>query len=425
MDKHAQKRNIFDKINESTSIGGIAAENLFNPKFVKIMTELREDVDDPIRSILSGEKVGNAFPPDNTLSIKNYLKNAKENLAKREYINALGNIGRFHKSIESITHILSKFKASVDDIHEEFIQKDVDDDTKDEIRRLQGLYLKRKQQAQKAASASVQFMTKHAGMMDFLMGKERGMATWEKLYPKQFKKLREDLGVLLKDSNSLSSLVLSSLKDMAGFRATRKVGDYIVTGELIIKAFNNYDTKFDALFDAHHVLLEKITKNTKPETTTSVTTDTTDVKIPELNLNPVPVSSPVSIRSNPIKYKEPLPVSVIPPTENSPITEKPKTVNQAPIEEALNFGDRPTLESKVFVNPSDKIPPTLPPLGPLPTFETNTNHKYNKFVKILESMSNEHPLILAKFISKYASSIQNKDPVTAIKLFKMAKNIKG
>jgi len=429
MEKYAQ-RNIGDrasgfinKIKEKTNIGGIASENLFNPKFTKIMNTLRDDVDDPIRAILFGEKINEASPPEGLVGAKTYLRNAKENLAKKEYMNTLGNIGKFHKSMELITNRLLSFKGNVDDIHEEFIQKDVVDDTKDEIRRLQDRYLKRKQQ--KAASDRNSLMTKRAGIMEFLIGKERGMATWEKLYPKQFKRLREDLGVLLKESNSLFNLTLSNLKDMAGFRGARKVGDYITSGEVIVKAYNTYDTKFDTLFDTHNALLGKISRSVpKPD------------GIP-------PTVDMVSVPGDAHQFSGP---------NTSPMASSPVTINQPPASGAHNIGDRPTRLSPV-VGPDGKpksapppvsvvtLQPTIPDLGPLPSFRDPTSVPDNakvrlvpnsvpvlghrKFIESLESMSGEHPLILAKFISKYATSIQGNDPDSAIKLFKMAKSIRG
>ena len=40
-------------------------------------------------------------------------------------------------------------------------------------------------------------------------------------------------------------------------------------------------------------------------------------------------------------------------------------------------------------------------------------------------MSQESPIILAGVIARYASSIQESDPETALSLFSVAKNIRG
>jgi hypothetical protein len=50
---------------------------------------------------------------------------------------------------------------------------------------------------------------------------------------------------------------------------------------------------------------------------------------------------------------------------------------------------------------------------------------HQAFYKSLEILSKENPKILAKYISKYATSIQEADPETAIDLFKIAKRVKG
>jgi hypothetical protein len=50
---------------------------------------------------------------------------------------------------------------------------------------------------------------------------------------------------------------------------------------------------------------------------------------------------------------------------------------------------------------------------------------HQNFYASLEAMSGESPLILAKYITKYASSIQASDPETAIELFDIARRVKG
>jgi hypothetical protein len=468
MEKNAQKRNIFDKLHESANISGIATEK-FNPKFVKIMDELRNDIDDPIRAIISGEKNGNAYPPDGILSTKAYLKNAKDYLSKREYMNALGYIGKFHRSMEMVVELLLKFKGNVDEVHEEFLKKDVSDETREELARLQGLFSKKK-----SANNNSDVLNKYAGVMDFLLGKERGMITWEKLYPKQFKKLREDLTNLLRESNSLQSITLSSLKDMASYRAGRKVNDYIITGELIIKSYRKYDTSFDTFFQAHHLLIDKIVKSSTPKDN-PVKTEY-DQSYPKYD-DFVSELSDDALKNKPLRTTQPMPLSESPMEESvtEPVIElgepyRPKhiTVNQGPLPSAMELTPMPNpneekaklknaetikrLEKKIKEQAlavaqakesekSDKEKALALSIDSLKKYKLNqkairdlssvnkpkppTVGSYNKFLITLEKLSGEHPLILANFISKYASTIQHDDYETAIKLFKIVKNIRG
>ncbi len=50
---------------------------------------------------------------------------------------------------------------------------------------------------------------------------------------------------------------------------------------------------------------------------------------------------------------------------------------------------------------------------------------HQNFLHMLQSMSSERPEVLASFISKYARSIQHKDPQTAIHLLQIVKSIRG
>ena len=59
------------------------------------------------------------------------------------------------------------------------------------------------------------------------------------------------------------------------------------------------------------------------------------------------------------------------------------------------------------------------------TEEEKKSSAHQNFYESLQAMSQESPLILAKYIAKYAASIQTTDPETAVNLFGIAKQIKG
>lgn len=56
--------------------------------------------------------------------------------------------------------------------------------------------------------------------------------------------------------------------------------------------------------------------------------------------------------------------------------------------------------------------------------DKRSNGSHNKFINSLESLSNEHPIILSKFILKYAQIIQTTDPDTYDKLINIVESIK-
>jgi hypothetical protein len=50
---------------------------------------------------------------------------------------------------------------------------------------------------------------------------------------------------------------------------------------------------------------------------------------------------------------------------------------------------------------------------------------YDAFVDSLQVFSSEDTTLLASHIAKYARSIQDEQPETAVKLFKIAKSLRG
>jgi hypothetical protein len=249
MQKTAQRRGILNKLREKTNLGGIAAENFFTPEFRELMDQLRDGTDDPVRAILSGTQIGNASPPDDAISLKDLLKDTKSAINRREYMKAVANLGRFHKKLFEATKILSGFKTNVDGIHEKFLFEGLDDDSKKHLHDLKGRI------GTKAASTDQKYFIKEANIMDFFanIGTERGraLAAWEKRYPKQVGKLKNDTISMLKRSESLMTNVLSILKDMATARATRNVDKYLLGADKIVKLYSSYDIGFKEYYNAN------------------------------------------------------------------------------------------------------------------------------------------------------------------------------
>lgn len=249
MQKTAQRRGILNKLREKTNLGGIAAEKFFTPEFSELMNQLREGTDDPVRAILSGTQIGNASAPDDAISLKDLLKDTKSAINRREYMKAVANLGRFHKKLYDATKILSGFKANVDSIHEKFLFEGLDDDSKKHLTDLQGRI------NAKEASYNQKYFIKEANIMDFFanIGTERGraLAAWEKRYPKQVGKLKNDTTSMLRRSESLMTNVLSTLKDMATARATRNVDKYLLGADKIVKLYAGYDVAFKEYYNAN------------------------------------------------------------------------------------------------------------------------------------------------------------------------------
>ena len=133
MEKTAQrksgKRSVLNKLREMSNVSGIAAEKFFNPEFERVMNSLRES-DNKIRALVSGQEIEGEDPGDDSVSLKDLYKNAKSNINRREYMTAIAFLGRFHKKLHEISNLVDKLNFDVDQVHNDFLFKDLDEDQK-------------------------------------------------------------------------------------------------------------------------------------------------------------------------------------------------------------------------------------------------------------------------------------------------------
>jgi hypothetical protein len=531
MQKTAQRRGILNKLRENTNLGGMAAENVFSPEFRELMDRLRDETDDPVRAILSGTQIGNASPPDDAISLKDLLKETKSAINRREYMKAVANLGRFHKKLFEATKILSGFKANVDSIHEKFLFEGLDDDSKKHLHDLKGRV------ETKAAATDQRYFIKEANIMDFFanIGTERGraLAAWEKRYPKQVGKLKNDTNSMLKRSESLMANVLSVLKDMATARATRNVDKYLIGADKIVKLYNAYDVGFKEYYNSNvkgFLEKQKLISDTPVENPISP-------EVPAMgpdsvrpgdsatreDFSPAPGSSPrsntlpsaglapegnVQVGESPAPDTERAtgPDTEVPPGPDTERTGPPEFKSDKILNELVKRHNIPTQQVPSASGPkymgpsSDTTPvsrapsmlpsnrptspvmpsipkpgrmPTIPgvapearrvdprdnlrteppsaattivpsrhpsiiPPGRVPTLiptddfgvpeeapRQDVRKAHQSFYKTLEVLGQtESPTVLSMYIRKYATTIQHKDLVTALKLFELAKSIK-
>lgn len=252
MQKTAQKRSVLNKLREMTNVSGIAAEKFFNPEFQRVMESLREK-DDQIRSLVAGESIGMGDPGNDSIALKDLLKSSKSNINRKEYMSAIADLGRFHKKLFDVVDQISKLSFDVDQVHHEFLFKDLDDQKKQHLHDLKTRF----------AHTRRMEMIKEASIMDFFynIGTKRGraLAAWEKRYPKQVGKLKKETLQLQGRSEVLLQQVLSALKEMASARSTRNVDSYTKAADKITKAYQNYDKSFRDYYTANvKGFLEKV-----------------------------------------------------------------------------------------------------------------------------------------------------------------------
>lgn len=407
MDKLAQDRGILNKIREKINVPGAMVEGFFKPELDRIMNDLRM-ADDNIRSILSGQKIGKA-DADFTAgrSVKDLLKAARSNFNRREYLAGVADLGEFHRRMFDVTKFIQKLDLSINRIHHNFLFQNLDEKQKQNIKGLQ------EYMSSAAAVYDEPYFVKEAGIMDFFynIGTKRGraLAIWEKKYPNVVKDLRDGGMRLLDSADASLANTLVLLKEMATARAIRRVDDYMASAKKIEKEYARFDGG-DKGFRSYYsnIILPYIKRQEQFEAEEAAKAKTTEPTIP-----PGPGSSgPPTVPSGPPSGMQ----QSAPPLGGPPGASPPFT---PPAEEAAPDTQR-SPESNIPI-PLDQTKVRIAPQEE-PKIRIASAHK--GFYQSLEAMSNESPTILAKFISKYATSIQHSDPATAIELFSIARKIK-
>src|SRR5271166_1205891 len=98
MNKIAQRRSLLNQLREKINIPGAYLEGFFKPELDRVMTSLKE-LDDRIRSVLTGKKIGKAEAPADNVAVKDLLKSAQKNFNRREYMAVVADLGHFHKKM--------------------------------------------------------------------------------------------------------------------------------------------------------------------------------------------------------------------------------------------------------------------------------------------------------------------------------------
>jgi hypothetical protein len=387
MDKSAQSkrqtgRGFFNELREKVNMPGAYLEGFFKPELDRVMTSLKS-LDDQVRSELTGKTIGQAAPSIAT-SAKDLLKAARTNFNRREYISGVSDLGMFHKKMQDIVNLINKFFVDVNKIHHKFLFEGVEDE---KVKRL------REHMEKKLAQELRMQLIKQAGIMDFFHNigtkRGRGLAAWEKKYPKETKALREGGTKLLDSADALLATTIAHMKEMATARATRRPDDYMDAANKIKAEFEKFDGG-EKGFRAYY--------NTAIMPFMLIKDDIDSGKYKPL----VPET----------------PSGATPPVELG---------NQPPPPDQAKTAPTQPLPPVPDLNVPQGKPPVAPVEGPVHDTEKNLNKKLNheRFYESLESMSEEDPRILAGYITKYATSIQESDLETAIKLFAIVKRLKG
>jgi len=410
MDKLAQSkrqtgRGFFNELREKINAPGAFVEGIFKPELNRVMESLKA-LDDRVRSELTGKQIGSATEPAIKESAKKLLSDSRGLFNRREYMSGVSDLAMFHKKLQAIVNDIDKFFVDVNKIHHKFLFDGVKED---KINRL------REHMEPKAASLIADQLLKEAGLVDSLLNffttRGRGLAAWEKKYPKEIKALRDGGFKLLDQADSVLASTISVMKDMATARATRRPDDYMDYANKIKQDFNKFDAAFKSYYQNAVMPWMRIKDQMEAELAkqqAAQQSSNPNVGKTELGTDPTVPPTPGGPPSGP-SGGSPIPPmggGFINPHPGAP----PVPVAAPPVEEAapdtLPGGYQP--EAKVRIAPE---PPKV-------------RVAHEQFYKSLEAMAGEDPRVLCGYIAKYAKSIQGDDPETAISLFSIVKKLK-
>jgi hypothetical protein len=419
-------RGLLNKLREMTNVSGIAAEKFFNPQLQSVMDNMRY-VDAAIRSIVTGQSIEGADPdPTNTgdtRSLKDLLKSAKSNLNRREYMTTVAELARFHKKLADVIKQIGQLNNTVDRVHHEYLFQDLDESHKKQLEDLKTRWAAEREAA----------LLKEANIMDFLHNitnpRGRALAFYEKRYPKEVKRLKAQTETLLGKSEDLLANTLISLKEMASARATRNVDRYMTAAKKISDKYQAYDSLFKDYYTQNvKNFLDKVSVPTEKVEDKGL--GKTNIPVEPKKEEPPTETSGQSEQSlffggNP--SSAPGVPAIAPATNNlGPfVPTAPDTVPEIADHEIEDITPAPAPRP---------VPPPLPVRKPtmmgVPPPDEEITQKimapaHSKFFESLESLSQEDPLILRSYISKYAQSIQGSDPIVAIKLLQLVKSVRG
>ena len=253
MDKLAQKRKIdwVNRLREDHDFIGKHVENQ-SSDYANLMNILRE-VDENVREIVVSDDNGGSF--------KSLLKVAKSNFNRREYLNAVIYLARFHDKFDSIKLEFSKLYKDLSNAHNQFLFGDLDAEQKEFLMNRMPEKFKKKEKKKVKKASIEEFLTKEAGIKDWWesVSTPRGAALkgWEKRMPQYVKKLRRDTEKMINKSEVMLNTMLGSLKALANARGKRQLEEYVKIAEGVTKKYDQYDVLFNDFYQEH---IDKLVK---------------------------------------------------------------------------------------------------------------------------------------------------------------------
>ena len=439
MDKIAQKRTWRNEIREKLNAPGEAISGIFSPQFTRLMDTLRQ-VDDDAR--------------EKAADLKDLIKAAKSNFNRREYMTCIAYLGKFHERIDEIKSELTKLNREAHAVHNEFLFGELDNEHKEYLFNKMPERFKPKSTGKKADTGKADDgLEKEAGVKDWWhnLTSDRGRALkgWEQRFPKEAKEIKRQTERMLNRSEMFLNLLLNTFKQLATFRATRKLEEYIKVSDSLISKFGAYDSAFSEYFngsvkkfiDAQRESEQRKAEKAEMEAArNAVPAGEVPVATPEsrdtlVGIPPAPGVDAVteSLKEDlnspkvfPTRDSDPpqssVPPAVLTPKETGPVAHAPTTPAPPKPAAAVPFTYPPPESispevAKQNLKDYDLENPSIPPPPKVPTITTQ------EFINKITKLSNGNPAVLSLEILRFAKSIEKTDKPTSERLLAIAKSL--
>jgi hypothetical protein len=424
MDKLAQQRGYWNKLREKANISGRILETI-NPEFGKMMDKLRS-TDDRVRQ--------------NASELKNYARDARIYLKKRDYLNAANSFTAFHQKAKLIATEFSTFNSTIDLKHYEFLLSQLTDEQKDQL-------FKYDPEAKLSLEKddADDGLNKAAGITDWLVGRKTSdpavarssaMKAFEKRFSVPFmKKLKTNTIVMADRTDHFLLILLSFLKKLAPALATRHIDQYVALSVEFLKHYNKYHSDFVKYYNINIIPIkeqnQKLIDAQKEEEGVSapmpkqqdpvsaVPKPMAPPSYKDINKKPTPGREMGAIVPGPeaLTYKKPISMS------------DSKSVEIPPFSPGRQLSLTPQKEETLMYN--KQKPPTFSPGRENPFLDNDnlpiqlTNKKSNEdFINMLEKYaSDDNTELFVSEVLKYSEELENTNPEDSLKLLAIAEGI--
>jgi hypothetical protein len=226
MKKISQQRTMWQKLKENANVGGMIVEK-FSPEMGELFKKLKE-LDAAARGTAVDARLGE------------YIKASKSSFKSKNILNTVDLLSQFHSQIYGVVKLFGQIDELVKNQHRLLVSKDED------LSKYLGL--KNKFEQKKSSDLEIKvILIKTAGILSYLKDKFTESA-WEKRYPKQTKKLKQELATLLSSSETLYLDLMKLFSDLADARASRKIEEYVDLTKGFGKKYQKYDQFFKKFY---------------------------------------------------------------------------------------------------------------------------------------------------------------------------------